>query len=631
MRKRFNYNRIVKTVTYAAIDALTVGFAWVIAIVLSGCDIVAGNAEPWLFAGAFVVAIAANALFGLYTKLLRYMDVSDVIRIIFAGIIEAAYFGVSAAVSSKLTIKWFVIASLAYIAALGGIRCAYRLIVALESVQKHSEDKKHGVRIMVVGAGDAGSLIIKDVKSSDKISMYPVCAIDDDPMKAGLVINGVKIVGSTDEIAFYAKKYNIEQIVVAMPSASKSDIKRVLGECQKTGCKVKLLPGMYQLVKGNLTVSNARDVEISDLLGRDSVKVNLDEIMGYIENKTVMVTGGGGSIGSELCRQIAAHNPERLIIVDIYENNAYDIQQELVRKYPDLNLIALIASVRDKKRIDSIFEEYRPQIVFHAAAHKHVPLMEVSPNEAIKNNVGGTFNVADAAGRYGVSRFILISTDKAVNPTNVMGATKRVCEMIVQTMDKKYATEYVAVRFGNVLGSNGSVVPLFKKQIEAGGPVTITDKRIVRYFMTIQEAVSLVLQAGAYAKGGEIFVLDMGDPVKIYDLAVNMIKLSGYEPNVDIDITEIGLRPGEKLYEERLMAEEGLQKTANDMISIGKPISFDEATLFEKVKAIVDEAYTETDKMKESLSVLVPMYTVDKRGGGDALKRIFKNKRKENK
>ncbi len=616
MRKRFNYNRIVKTVTYAAIDALTVGFAWVIAIVLSGCDIVAGNAEPWLFAGAFVVAIAANAFFGLYTKLLRYMDVSDVIRIIFAGIIEGAYFGVSAAVSSKLTIEWFVIASLTYIAALGGIRCAYRLIVALESVQKYSEDKKHGVRIMVVGAGDAGSLIIKDVKSSDKISMYPVCAIDDDPMKAGLVINGVKIVGSTDEIAFYAKKYSIEQIVVAMPSASKSDIKRVLGECQKTGCKVKLLPGMYQLVNGNLTVSNARDVEISDLLGRDSVKVNLDEIMGYIENKTVMVTGGGGSIGSELCRQIAAHNPERLIIVDIYENNAYDIQQELVRKYPDLNLIALIASVRDKKRIDSIFEEYRPQIVFHAAAHKHVPLMEVSPNEAIKNNVGGTYNVADAAGRYGVSRFVLISTDKAVNPTNVMGATKRVCEMIVQTMDKKYDTEYVAVRFGNVLGSNGSVVPLFKKQIEAGGPVTITDKRIIRYFMTIQEAVSLVLQAGAYAKGGEIFVLDMGDPVKIYDLAVNMIKLSGYEPNVDIDITEIGLRPGEKLYEERLMAEEGLQKTANDMISIGKPISFDEATLFEKVKAIVDEAYTETDKMKESLSVLVPTYTVDKRGGG---------------
>ncbi len=615
MKKHFKH-KIAKIVTYAVIDALIVGFAWVIAIALSGCDIVAGNAEPWLFAGAFVVAITTNALFGLYTKLLKYMDANDVIRIIFAGIVETAYFGISAAVSSKLTVEWFVIASLVYIAVLGGVRCAYRLLITLESVQKRNEDKKHGVRIMVVGAGDAGSLVIRDIKSSDKISMYPVCAIDDDPLKTGLVINGVKIVGTTTEIPFFAKEYNIEQIVVAMPSASKSDIKRVLGECQKTGCKIKLLPGVYQLVKGNIKVSDMRDVEITDLLGRDSVKVNLDEIMGYIENKTVMVTGGGGSIGSELCRQIAAHNPKRLIIVDIYENNAYDIQQELIRKYPDLNLIALIASVRDKKRIDDVFEKYRPQIVFHAAAHKHVPLMEVSPNEAIKNNVGGTYNVSDAAGRYGVSRFILISTDKAVNPTNVMGATKRVCEMIVQTMDKKYATEYVAVRFGNVLGSNGSVVPLFKKQIAAGGPVTVTDKRIVRYFMTIQEAVSLVLQAGAYAKGGEIFVLDMGDPVKIYDLAVNMIKLSGFEPNVDMEIKEIGLRPGEKLYEERLMAEEGLQKTANDMISIGKPISFDEETLFERVKAIVDEAYTETDKMKESLSILVPTYTVDKRGGG---------------
>lgn len=609
MRTKIGFNKIIKIVIYCAIDVLTVAAAWILAIALSRCEFnVAMGETLFFFIGAFVLAIIINALFGLYTKLLRYLDVTDVVKVILAGGIEAVYFGIVAVLSESLTLEWFIIASLLYVLAFGGGRFACRVLVYLETASKRNADKKHGVRVMVVGAGDAGSIIIKDIKTSDKISMYPVCAIDDDESKRGLMINGVKIVGGTEDIVACAKEYKIEQIVVAMPSASKHALKRILSICQQTGCKTKFLPGVYQLVKGNVSVSDMKDVEITDLLGRDSVKVNLDEIMGYIENKTVMVTGGGGSIGSELCRQIAAHNPAQLIIVDIYENNAYDIQQELVRKYPKLNLVALIASVRDEKRIDTIFEKYRPQIVFHAAAHKHVPLMEFSPNEAVKNNIGGTFKVADAAGRFGAERFILISTDKAVNPTNVMGATKRVCEMIVQAMDKKYETDYVAVRFGNVLGSNGSVVPLFKKQIAEGGPVTITDKRIVRYFMTISEAVSLVLQAGAYADGGEIFVLDMGEPVKIYDLALNMIKLSGYEPFTDIDVKEIGLRPGEKLYEERLMAEEGLQKTANDMISIGKPLQFDEDALFADIKNLVDEAYTETDEIKVALSRLVPTY-----------------------
>lgn len=619
MRKQINYNKIAKTALYVAFDIISVLLAWVLGIALSGVDFSAAMSEGlFFFIGAFLLACAVNAAFGLYVKILRYIDINDAVKVVAAGIAEAVYFGIAAAFLTELTIEWFIIASLVYLICLGGSRVAYRVFVFMETASKRNSDRKHGVRVMIIGAGDAGSLIIKDLQTLDKLSAYPVCALDDDANKRGLMLHGVKIVGGTKEIVATAKKYAIEEIIVAMPSADKRTLKGILSECQKTKCKVKFLPGVYQLVKGNVTVSDARNVEITDLLGRDSVKVDLDEIMGYIENKTVLVTGGGGSIGSELCRQIAAHNPEHLIVFDVYENNAYDIQQELVRKYPRLKLTALIGSVRDEKRIDTVFDKYRPQIVFHAAAHKHVPLMEVSPNEAVKNNVGGTFKVADAAGRHEVKRFILISTDKAVNPTNIMGATKRVCEMIVQAMNKKYKTEYVAVRFGNVLGSNGSVVPLFKKQIAEGGPVTITDKRIVRYFMTIQEAVSLVLQAGAYAKGGEIFVLDMGEPVKIYDLAVNMIKLSGYEPFTDIDIKEIGLRPGEKLYEERLMSEEGLEKTANDMISVGKPLKFDEDALFDNVKNLVDEAYTEGDKMKEDLSKLVTTYTVDKCGGGRA-------------
>ena len=386
-----------------------------------------------------------------------------------------------------------------------------------------------------------------------------------------------------------------------------------MSRCRETGCPVKILPSTYQFVSGQISISSLRDVDIQDLLGREQVKVNIDEIIGYIENKVVLVTGGGGSIGSELCRQIATHHPKGLIILDIYENNAYDIEQELKRKHRDLNLVTLIASIRDAGKIKDVFEKYRPQIVFHAAAHKHVPLMETSPNEAIKNNVFGTFNVARYADVYGAETFVQISTDKAVNPTNVMGASKRICEMIIQTIGKhSLSTKFVAVRFGNVLGSNGSVIPLFKQQIKEGGPVTVTHKDIIRYFMTIPEAVSLVLQAGAYAKGGQIFVLDMGEPVRIYDLAYNLIKLSGLEPGVDIDIVCTGLRPGEKLYEERLMSEEGLQKTANGLINIAQPIKFDEEHFWKNMEELYAAAYDETDKMKYLVQRLVPTYKINK-------------------
>ena len=406
----------------------------------------------------------------------------------------------------------------------------------------------------------------------------------------------------------------VPQIFIAMPSASKRRISEIIRTLGETRVPVKVMPGLYQLMNGKVSISSLRKVDVTDLLGREQVAVNLDEIMGYISNKTVLVTGGGGSIGSELCRQIARHNPKKLIILDIYENNAYDIEQELKRSCPECDLLTLIASIRDRGKVWDVFKKYKPQIVFNAAAHKHVPLMETSPNEAVKNNVFGTLNVAQAADEFGVETFVQISTDKAVNPTNIMGATKRICEMIIQTIGANSKnTKFVAVRFGNVLGSNGSVIPLFRRQIEEGGPVTLTHKDIIRYFMTIPEAVSLVLQAGAYAKGGQIFVLDMGEPVRIYDLAYNLIKLSGLEPGVDIEIVETGLRPGEKLFEERLMEEEGLQKTANGSISIARPIPLDVEAFWTMLDKLYKEAYMETDDMKESVKQLVPTYKIDKR------------------
>ncbi len=472
-------------------------------------------------------------------------------------------------------------------------------------------------RIMIVGCNNDAFTLIRTISFDDNSRYKVACIVDDEKHYLGKRIYNVRVVGTTFDIKEVVKKYSVKEIFIVLPTANKKEQKEVLNRCKESGLPLKLLPEISKMTKGEISVSKLRDVQIEDLLGREQINVNLDEVMGYIEGKTVLVTGGGGSIGSELCRQIATHNPKQLIILDIYENNAYDIEQELRRRHADLNLLALIASVRDKNKIRNVFQTYRPQIVFNAAAHKHVPLMETSPNEAVKNNVFGTLNVAKAADEFGVETFVQISTDKAVNPTNIMGATKRICEMIIQSIGRRSkTTKFVAVRFGNVLGSNGSVIPLFKRQIAEGGPVTITHKDIIRYFMTIPEAVSLVLQAGAYAKGGQIFVLDMGEPVRIYDLAYNLIKLSGLKPGVDIDIQCTGLRPGEKLYEERLMAEEGLQKTANGLINIAQPIPFDEVGFWKSLDKLYEAAYSETDSMKEWVKKLVPTYTIDKGNGG---------------
>lgn len=487
----------------------------------------------------------------------------------------------------------------------GGSRFSYRL---LRFYSNRGKSKRDLERVMIIGAGLAGEKIYREISSAPQVYKEVICFIDDNIAKHQRSLHNVPIVGGRDKIIEASKEYKIEEILVAMPSVDEKDLADILNICKETKCRIKKLPGIYQMLNGDVHLSDFKEVEIKDLLGREPIEVNLEEIMGYVTDKVVMVTGGGGSIGSELCRQIAAAKPKQLIIVDIYENNAYDIQLELKHDHPDLNLETLIASVRNTKKVNELFKEYHPDIVYHAAAHKHVPLMEDSPNEAVKNNVFGTLNVARAADKYKTKRFILISTDKAVNPTNVMGATKRMCEMIVQTMNNRSKTEYVAVRFGNVLGSNGSVIPLFKKQIKNGGPVTVTHPDIIRYFMTIPEAVSLVLQAGAYAKGGEIFILDMGKPVKIADMARNLIKLSGYEPDIDIKIEYTGLRPGEKLYEELLMKEEGLQDTPNHLIHIGKPIEMDEEVFLEKLVHLKKEAYDETNDIRHLIKDIVSTY-----------------------
>ena len=476
--------------------------------------------------------------------------------------------------------------------------------------------RKEEKNALIIGFNDDAFTLITNITKDGNNKYKPVCILDMDEKYIGKRIGDARVVGTVEDVKLFVKRYNVDEIFITISSAEKALLREILQHCKECGCPIKLMPELNELTGGELSVSKLRPVDVADLLGREQKSVNLDEIMGYIEHKRVLVTGGGGSIGSELCRQIASHNPAELIILDIYENNAYDIEQELKEKYPRLNLVTLIASIRDKGKVRNVFETYRPQIVFNAAAHKHVPLMETSPNEAVKNNVFGTLNVARAAEEFKVDTFVQISTDKAVNPTNIMGATKRICEMIIQTIGRHSKhTNFVAVRFGNVLGSNGSVIPLFKKQIEHGGPVTVTHKDIIRYFMTIPEAVSLVLQAGAYAQSGQIFVLDMGEPVKIYDLAYNLIKMSGLEPNVDIQIVCTGLRPGEKLFEERLMAEEGLQKTANGLINIAKPLAIDEENLWTTLDSLYEAAYSETDSMKEWVKRLVPTYTIDKRNG----------------
>ena len=565
----------------------------------------------WQYAGINIMCtIAVFYVFHLYTSLWKYASVNELVNITLAVIIS----GILNTIGMKafrypIPRSYDILYTLILLFMMIFIRFFYRFVRFVKG-EYFLKNKKENANVMVIGAGDAGAAIVKELRLNKQLKRRVRCMIDDDPAKQGKYIQGCLVVGGKKDIISAVKQYGITKIVIAMPSAPKSTIKEIVDLCQHTGCKIRILPGMYQLVNGEVSVSQLRDVEIGDLLGREQIKVNLDEILGYVQNKVVLVTGGGGSIGSEICRQLAGHGVKQLIIVDIYENNIYEIQQELKRKYPELDLVALIASVRNTHRINEIMEKYRPQVVYHAAAHKHVPLMEDSPNEAIKNNVFGTYKTASAAGKHGVERFVLISTDKAVNPTNIMGASKRMCEMIVQTLDKFYATEFVAVRFGNVLGSNGSVIPLFKKQIAEGGPVTVTHPDIIRYFMTIPEAVSLVLQAGAYAKGGEIFVLDMGEPVKIADLAKNLIRLSGFKVGEDIEIQYTGLRPGEKLYEELLMDEEGLQATDNNLIHIGKPIDMDEALFMRQLKELKAAAEKDSKAIRQMVKEIVPTYVM---------------------
>ena len=545
----------------------------------------------------------------LYRSVWRYASANELVNIVGAtACASLAQFVYCKFTDNRMPRSYSVLYFFLLTLAICCIRFGYRILRLINNKRMNLLGKEHCVNVMIIGAGAGGDMILKEIENSRYLSMRAKCIIDDQPGCHGKLMRGVPIVGGRESILDAVGRYSIDEIIFAIPSASVQTRKEILDICKESGCKLRTIPGTYQLINGDVSVSSLKEVEIEDLLGREPIRINTEEVLGHVGGKVVLVTGGGGSIGSELCRQLAAHHPKQLIILDIYENNAYDIQQELIRKYPELDLVVLIASVRNKERIDSIFETYRPNIVYHAAAHKHVPLMEDSPHEAIKNNVFGTYKVAQAADRYGVDKFVLISTDKAVNPTNIMGASKRLCEMLIQSMNRNSRTNYVAVRFGNVLGSNGSVIPLFKKQIAEGGPVTVTHPDIIRYFMTIPEAVSLVLQAGAYARGGEIFVLDMGEPVKILDLATNLIKLSGYRVGEDIQIVFTGLRPGEKMYEELLMNEEGLKETANKMIFIGKPIEFDEEVFRSQLVDLEREAMDETSDIRAAVEKIVTTY-----------------------
>lgn len=553
------------------------------------------------------------AIWKLYKSVWRYASVNELINIIAANVCAtAAQLIYIYASGNHMPRSYSFLYCFTLILLTGVIRFGYRILRILSNKRFSLAGRKIWSNAMVIGAGAAGDMLLKEIESSNYLQLTAKCIIDDQPGCHGKLLRGVPIVGGRDKILEAVRLYNIDEIIFAIPSADPQTKKEILEICKESSCKMRMLPGVYQLINGDVSVSKLKQVEIEDLLGREPVQINTEEVLNYVRGKTILVTGGGGSIGSELCRQIASHDPKQLVILDIYENNAYQIQQELIRKFPGLNLQVLIGSVRNTNRVNEVFESYRPDIVYHAAAHKHVPLMETSPNEAVKNNVMGTYRVAVAADRYGVERFVMISTDKAVNPTNVMGATKRICEMIIQMMNQRSKTNYVAVRFGNVLGSNGSVIPLFKQQIAEGGPVTVTDPEIIRYFMTIPEAVSLVLQAGAYAKGGEIFVLDMGEPVRILDLAKNLIRLSGYVPDQDIMIEFTGLRPGEKLYEELLMDEEGLLDTPNRLIHIGKPIDFDEALFKRQLDVLYEEANRDGDAIKAAVRKIVPTYVQKK-------------------
>ena len=532
-----------------------------------------------------------------------------------ANIFTACFCAIFPAVTLEVLAKqainpaFYIVNVMVIIVGMVSLRIAYRTMRRIVMKTELRQNASDSQRVLIVGAGEAGNMIVRELFKRPELKKMPVGVVDDDKNKQGKCVYDVPVLGTIDDVEQIVKNHCIDEIIICIANINPKRKREIINICKQTDAKIKTIPGIYEIIDGKVNITKVRDVQIEDLLGREPIKMNLDDMNGIIKNKIIMVTGGGGSIGSELCRQIVKYEPKQLVLIDIYENNAYDIQQEIKRHFPEIDLKVLIASVRDEHKMDKIFEQYRPEIVFHAAAHKHVPLMEDSPCEAIKNNVFGTQNVVNLSDKYNVKKFVLISTDKAVNPTNIMGATKRCCEMIVQTKNKTSKTEFVAVRFGNVLGSNGSVVPLFKKQIEEGGPVTVTHEEVTRFFMTIPEAVSLVLQASAMAKGGEIFVLDMGEPVKIIDLARNLIKLSGFEPNVDIKIEVTGLRPGEKLYEEVLMDEEGLQKTSNNQIRIGRPIDIDEAEFKKELNILTRVADNDQDeKVDLIMKSIVPTY-----------------------
>ena len=534
-------------------------------------------------------------------------EVASIFTACFCAIFPAATLAVLA--KQAINPAFYIVNVMVIIVGMVSLRIAYRTMRRIVMKTELRQNASDSQRVLIVGAGEAGNMIVRELFKRPELKKMPVGVVDDDKNKQGKCVYDVPVLGTIDDVEQIVKNHCIDEIIICIANINPKRKREIINICKKTDAKIKTIPGIYEIIEGKVNITKFRDVQIEDLLGREPIKMNLDDMNGIIKDKIIMVTGGGGSIGSELCRQIVKYEPKQLVLIDIYENNAYDIQQEIKRHFPEIDLKVLIASVRDEHKMDKIFEQYKPEIVFHAAAHKHVPLMEDSPCEAIKNNVFGTQNVVNLSDKYNVKKFVLISTDKAVNPTNIMGATKRCCEMIVQTKNKTSKTEFVAVRFGNVLGSNGSVVPLFKKQIEEGGPVTVTHEEVTRFFMTIPEAVSLVLQASAMAKGGEIFVLDMGEPVKIIDLARNLIKLSGFEPNVDIKIEVTGLRPGEKLYEEVLMDEEGLQKTSNNQIRIGRPIDIDEAEFKKELNILKRVADNDQDeKVDLIMKSIVPTY-----------------------
>lgn len=612
-----NYKLLVRRICLIVMDMVLISLASFLALA-TRFDLKIDTIEPNFMNTMIrtmpllvVMTLVVFAIFRIYNSLWEYASIQELVNVAIACAVSTGLQMMYIIMTQgNMPRSYYLLYYFILVIFIGGTRIMYRFIRNKKYDIKHVFAKNEGTHVMIFGAGEAGTALIREIQTSDKLDHKICCALDDDKRKHGKFIRGVPIVGDRNDIVKYAEKYKISKIFIALPKLNARELKPILDICQQTDCEIHKVPGIYQLMNGEVSVSKLKKIGIEDLLGREPVKVELDSILGYVQDKVVLVTGGGGSIGSEICRQIASHNPKQLVIVEIYENDVYSLQQELLHKYPELNLRVLIASVRDEERIRSIFTKYKPEIVYHAAAHKHVPLMERSPNEAIKNNVLGTYNVVRVSDELGVKKFIQISTDKAVNPTNIMGASKRICEMIIQTYNKRSNTEYVAVRFGNVLGSNGSVVPLFKRQIAEGGPITVTHPEIIRYFMTIPEAVSLVLQAGAYAKGGEIFVLDMGEPVKILDLAKNMIRLSGLHEGEDIEIRFTGLRPGEKLYEELLMEEEGMQKTPNKKIFVGKPIDVDEKQLYEELELMKEAVGVESKDLRKMVKTIVPTYVL---------------------